>query len=61
MDRWWESPMYCNEWSLWFAWRPVTLLTMEVAWLRFVVRRQHRGQNWHHFGKGDRKWMYANP
>ena len=34
MDRWWESPMYCNEWSLWFAWRPVTLLTMEVAWLR---------------------------
>lgn len=58
---WWEQPVHRGEWSLWFAWRPVTLLTMEVAWLRYVVRRRHGGRNWHHFGEGDPTWTYANP
>lgn len=45
-------------WSEWFAWRPVTLLTLEVAWLRKVRRRPSNG--WHNFGYADGKWDYAN-
>lgn len=47
-----------DNWQRWFAWRPVTLLTMEVAWLRWVRRRPTTG--WHYFGSGDGKWDYAN-
>jgi hypothetical protein len=32
-------PNHASEWSPWFAWRPVRLLTWEWAWLRTVKRR----------------------
>lgn len=48
-----------SDWKPWFAWRPVTLLTMERAWLCWLERRPTTG--WHHFGETDGKWDYAWP
>jgi hypothetical protein len=39
-----DSPEFwerVNAWKPWFAWHPVTLLTMEVAWLRWIDRREN--------------------
>lgn len=47
-----------NEWKPWFAWRPVTLLTMQIVWLRWVDRRPTTG--WHHFSSRQRAWDYAH-
>lgn len=43
-----------KDWHPWFAWRPVILLTMEIAWLRMVIRRPN-------MSGGSGKWDYANP
>lgn len=42
-----------GDWEEWFAWYPVTLLTLEIAWLRTVKRRPSTG--W----QGG-TWDYAN-
>jgi hypothetical protein len=43
-------------WEKWFAWRPVRLLTLEWAWLRWVIRRPAESGDWS-YGAYD----YANP
>ena len=53
------STLDLDEWHLWFAWRPVTLLTMEIAWLRWVLRRPRGLGPEHPWSKG--QWQYANP
>jgi hypothetical protein len=44
-----------NNWTPWFAWYPVRLLTWEWAWLRTVKRRPAMSGEWS-YGK----WDYAN-
>lgn len=44
-----------KDWSPWFAWYPVRLLTLEWAWLRTVHRRPAMGGQWRHGG-----YDYAN-
>jgi hypothetical protein len=46
---------YGEEWSAWFAWFPVRLLTWEWAWLRTIKRRPAVSGEWS-YGK----WDYAN-
>lgn len=45
-----------SEWKRWFAWRPVRLLTLEWAWLRWVERRPAQAGIWSYGA-----WDYANP
>lgn len=50
-----------GEWQKWFAWKPVTLLNADIAWLKFVARRVCVGTvpgnpSW----AGDGKYQYAN-
>lgn len=47
-----------SEWEVWFAWYPVELLTLEIAWLRKVRRRPSGG--WGHLSSSARIWDYAN-
>lgn len=58
IDRWASAqPVKTSpEWRPWFAWRPVTLLTFEIAWLRWIRRRPHVAGA--PFSSG--KWDYAN-
>lgn len=48
-----------NSWHVWFAWRPVTLLTAEIAWLRFVSRRKNASYI-NPLWKPSVKYEYAN-
>lgn len=45
-----------QDWSDWFAWHPVRLLTFEIAWFRWVKRRPAIAGDFS-FGA----WDYCNP
>lgn len=49
-----------GEWERWFAWKPVTLLTAEIAWLKFVSRRTCNYSTSYEDWAGDGTYQYAH-